>query len=623
MGVFNRKKEKVDISFAAFPHLQEIKPKEQYIFCSDYFKVDDYFAVIMTFFHTQAASDNFGPFWGVNRIPSGLPEGVTTVNFEQIKRMGKGWVDERQTKAEGVAEMNISSQSDTGSHRSRAKAGRTNIDLEIIARELNDGASYLQVHNRLLVKAPTLDELDTTVSAIERLYIDRFGTIHAAPYTGEQRSELSNLWSGNARKKGKGFYFTSTEFAGSYSLVTHGLEDSAGEYIGHMVGDVNNSAVLFDVNKYGHHCVVGSEQYNRHYGNGRVRVSDMWGSKFSQAALLDNNRVVHMILNGANLDVLGPKFDMLTYRVDMNRGDLNMFEMFGEHKDELSIFPSQMQKLVLMAEQAYETTDRDRSIIRGALEDIATKFYIDNRMWYENAATQRNKLRIVGIPHNQVPKLEMFVTYLDMEYKALANTAVRDNEKLHALSVLAITFSNLLSNNGDLFNTITSSAIDGVTDGRRLVYDFSQLMARGKGVAMAQFVNVIGLAVGYLEEGDVVIVHGAENIDAGIRNYVNTQFERLYHQGGRVVYLYNNMEKMLDDQSFNAFDKADYTVFGNMSATVAERYQKMLGRDIPPDLIKLVTEKNDILCYIRRDFDNVVFHQDLQLVPRHLDSVCI
>ena len=33
------------------------------------------------------------------------------------------------------------------------------------------------------------------------------------------------------KKKGKGFHFTSTELAGSYSLVTNGLNDKGGEYV--------------------------------------------------------------------------------------------------------------------------------------------------------------------------------------------------------------------------------------------------------------------------------------------------------------------------------------------------------------------------------------------------------
>lgn len=614
MGIFKKKEKEPDYLFSSYPHLAAIKPKEKYVFHSDYFQVDTYYATIMSFFHNQAAADNFGPFWGINRIPSGLPDGVTTINFEQIRRMPESWIADHQTRSENVAETNANEQYKSGSSTTRIKAQRAQDDLAIIADELNNGASYLHVHYRILVKAPSLEILDDAVSKIERLYTDRFGTLSATQYSGDQRREFSELFAKNHRKKGKGYYFTSTEFAGSYSLVTHGLEDAGGEYVGYMIGDVNNSAVLFDVDNYSHHVVCASEQFNE--SRGRAHVADMWGSKISQAAMLNGHRVVHLILDGANLDNLGPKFTNLTYRIDMNKGDLNMFEMFGSVEDELAIFPQQMQKLILMAEQAYETTENDRSIIRGSLEDVATKFYIDNKMWYENAAMRRDRLRVTGIPHEQIPKLEMFVSYLDMEYKKLVNASARDDEKLHAMSVLSTTFKNLLSNNGDLFNTTTNSSIDGAKTGRRVIYDFSRLMLRGKGIAMAQLVNVIGFAVGCLGKGDVVVVHGAEYIDKGIYNYINAQFEQLFIRGGRVAYLYNSVEKMLDHKDFNMFEKADYTILGNMSETIVQRYQTLLGQKIPADLSKLITDKSNAVCYIRRDFDNVVFRQDLKLDPK-------
>lgn len=611
MKLFKKKEKQVDRSFRSYPQLLEIKPKERYIFHSDYYIVDTYYAVIMSFFHIEGSTDNFGAFWGINRIPSGLDDDVSIVSFEQVRRMTEGWITEHQSRSEGVAEMNANEQEKSGTNSTKGKASRKYRDLQEIALELQDGAAYLNCHYRLLVKAPTLEKLDSAVKKIDRLYIDRFATLSAAPYPGLQKEELSNLFVKNKKKKGKGYYFTSTEFAGSYSLVTHGLEDANGEYVGYMVGDVNNSAVLFNTDGYSHHVVIANEGYDSSVG--RVHISDMWGSKLSQACMLNNHKVVHLIFDDANLDKLGPKFKSLTYRIDMNRGDVNMFEMFGDVEDELSIFPAQMQKLVLMAEQAYETTDSDRSIIRGSLEEIATQFYIDNRMWYENASANRHKLRVTGIPHDQIPKLEMFVSYLDMEYKKATASSARDDERLHALSVLRVTFKNLLSNNGDLFNTITSSTIDGAKTGRRVIYDFSNLMLRGVGIAMAQFVNVVGFATGNLGEGDTVIIHGTELLDNGIKDYVNMQFNKLWDKGGRVVYLYNNMDKMLGDKAFSQFDKADYTIFGNMSDTIVAQYQKLLGQNIPPDLSGLITNKSEMVGYIRRGFDNVVFHQDLSL----------
>ena len=239
-------------------------------------------------------------------------------------------------------------------------------------------------------------------------------------------------------------------------------------------------------------------------------------------------------------------------------------------------------------------------------------------MWFENAKNHRDKLRVIGIPHEQVPKLEMFVSYLDMEYKAIVNQTARDEEKVHALNVLSTTFKNLLSNNGDLFNTTTTSVIDGAKTGIRTVYDFSQLMFRGEGVAMTQLVNIIAFAVGNLGYGDVVIIHGAELIDDGIKPYVKRQLDKLFDKGGRVAYLYNKTDEMIKQKEFNEFDKANYTIFGNMTETTVKNYQKALAQDIPVDLQRLITNKSDSICYIRRGYDNVVFRQQLCLgFPDH------
>ena len=433
----------------------------------------------------------------------------------------------------------------------------------------------------------------------------------AAAFMGQQRKDLSTLFTKNDKKVGHPFYFTSTEFAGEYNLVTHGLEDPSGEYVGKMIGDVNNSAVLFDVDGYARNVVVANESYNDRLG--RQPMADYWGSKISQSCLIHNGRVVHIVLDECDLDKLGPKMENLTYILDLNKGDVNMFEMFGKVEDELSIFAMQMQKLILMAEQAYETTDSDRSIIRNSLEKIATQFYIDKGMWYEDAKHNMAKLRVVNIPHKSVPRLQLFVAYLDQAYTAAVSSDIRDEELVHALNILRSTFRNLLSSNGDLFNTITSSAIDGCVSGRRVIYDFSRLRHRGEGVAMAQLVNIIGFACSNLGNHDTIIFHGADRIAHGVKRYITTQLESLYDKGGRSVFLYNNIDRMLGDKQFSHFEKADYTIFGSMTATQVAEYQKSLGQNIPGDLSNLVVRRDPNLAYIRRGYVNIVFRQDLLL----------
>lgn len=599
-------------SFETYPHLLALKPKEKYVFRSDYYEVDDsHVACVMGFFHDDAARDDFGAFWGINRIPAGLDDGVTVVVLEQVRRMGEKWIDDRVKVAEKLDKLDEGEQAQSGTMRSKRKAAKVSDDMTIVSGEIQDGASYLHVHNRLLIKALDLETLDASIDKISRLFIDRFGTLKIAAYPGEQRPELSKIFAKNEKKRGHGFHFTSIEFAGSHSLVTNGLNDATGEYVGYMVGDVNNSAVLFDVNAYKHHVVVADAAMNNFLE--RSYIADMWGSKISQSAMLNNGKIVHLVLNGADLNKLGPEFNALTSRVDMSNGDVNMFQMFGDRDDELGIFSAHMQKLVLMAEQAYEPTDSDRSIIRGELEKTATRFYVDQGMWAFNAKENRDRLRIVDIPHKQVPRLQLFVTYLDTKYKALANGSTSDQGMIQAYSILSSVFSNLLSNNGDLFNMHTNASIDGVRDSRRVVYDFSKLLRRGKGIAMAQLVNIVSFAVGNLGLNDTLVIHGAEHIEKAVKPYIENQLEHLYARGGRVAYLYNDIDKMLGDSEFNRFDAADYTVLGPMRDATVAAYQKQLHQDIPPDLEGLVTQRGENLCYLRRGVTNVVFSMDLAL----------
>ncbi|MGI8307082.1 hypothetical protein [Saccharopolyspora hattusasensis] len=599
-------------SFDSYPHLLALKPKEKYVFRSDYFEVDGSVACVLAFFHDDAAHDNFAAFWGIDRIPDGLDDRVTAVVLEQVRRMDDAWIDSFTKQSEKLDRLDANEQEETGTTSSRRKAAKISSDLEITIGEIQDGASYLSVHNRLFLKAPDLETLDDSIDRVTRLYIDRFGTLKAAPYTGEQRQELSGLWKNNDKKRGKGSHFTSTELAGSYSLVTNGLNDKGGEYTGYMVGDVNNSAVLMDVNGYDHHVVVADATLSEYLD--RQRVANMWCSKLSQSCMLGNGSVVHLILDGADLDKLGPKFERLTSRVDLNKGDVNMFEMFGEEADELTVFSAQMEKLKLMFEQLYETTDGAiGSIIRSALEDTATDFYVEQGMWRHNAQEQRHRLRVVNIPHTQVPRLQMFVSYLATAHKALLNSSKTDPDQLRAYNVLKGIANMMLSTNGDLFNNHTASVVDGVRDSRRVVYDFSRLMRRGKGVAMAQLVNIVGFAVGKLGSGDTVIIHGTEHIDDRVKKYLRDQFDHMHERGGRVVYSYNDVDKMLADSDFNKFDAADYTLFGPMRDRTVAEYQKQLHQQIPPDLAQLITTKGENLTYLRRAVSNVVFHLDLAL----------
>lgn len=607
-------------SLELYGHLVAIKPREKYVFRSDYYKIDGAGAVacILALFHRDEARDEFRTFWGVDRIPADLPEGVSAIVFEQVERKDEKWVDAALARADKLDRLEEREQADGGTMSTKRTAAKAADDLYSTVAELGDGAAYLSVHNRILLHAPSLEALDSAVDKLARQYIDAFSSLHAAPYHGEQRQELSSLFVKNDDKRGDGFHMTSTEFAGSYSLVTNGLSDPAGEFVGKMGGDYNDSAILFEVDRWRHHVVLADQALN--HALDRARVVDMWGSKLSQAALLNNHRVVHLVLNGADLNKLGPPLEKLTARLDMTRGDVNMFELFGSRKDQLSLYGIHLTKLVLMAEQALGAADPAAvSIIRSELKDRLTEFYVDQKMWARSAEKNQEKLRLVGLDHNEVPLLQHFVPYLDTMYKKLVQQSNQDTEAQRAIKTLQGVFKDMLQANSDLFNQPTSYAIDSANSARRVIYDFSGLVHRSKGLAMAQLVNVVGFAVASLREGDVLLIHGADQItDTQVQEYLGMQFERLFQVGARVGYLYENPDSMLENQRFNRFERADYTILGPMAKETIGNYEQALHTAIPTELKTLLAATDYAISYLRRGSVNVVFTTELSLGLKRL-----
>lgn len=612
--LFGKKKTKKTYTYEDNPHLLMLRPREYYMFFSDYFRVDNnMYSCILAMFHNNGATDRFSQFWGLNLLPHNLPKNTRVIRYEQVNKMSDEWVNQHQTRSEKVAEANANEQGRGGTNTTKRKAGKAAADLEVIAAELLNGASYLHVHYRLQVLSPTLKELDAAVDQIRKDYIDAFSSLSLEPYQGEQKRELSTLFRNNDAKLGTGYYYTSTEYAGSYSLVTHGIEDHDGEFIGNMTGDVNNSAVLFDIDYYSKNIVIADGVFDDRYKE-RVRRSNIWGSKVAQAAILNNHKVVHFLLSPVNMDTISPKFASFTNYVNMSQGDLNMFELFGSIDDELKAFPRHLEKIKIMTEQISPPTDEDRTIIRSSLEEVLTRFYIDSRMWVANAQFNRDKLRIIGIPHNQVPKLEQLVMNLDQKHKALMAASIVDEEQVHAYSILRSIFRSMLTSNGDLFNTSTNDVFDTVTKKNRVIYDFSDLLQRGKGIAMAQMINVVAYALSSLGQGDVAIFHGCDNIDSpDVKAFLKREFDMLYKRGGRTCLLYDDVTAYMSDLDFNQAIRADYTITSVMSPADANLYEKQFGIKLPSSLKSLITAPHSTNNYLHRGVDNVVFAPDINV----------
>lgn len=603
-----------------------IKPKNRYFFFGDYFVIDnDRYGTILTILHNEGSDQKLSYFWGLKLFMRSLiKEGVSIRLLYGMRRQSDFWVDTHSESTEAVLETNESEAHNMkGSDRQRLSKNQQSFAE--ISKDIAEGGSYLRVQMRYLIKANSLEELDDVVRSINRQLRKRFETVKAVPYVGSMKQEHANLLRSVDMKEGKGFMFTSQEFAGFYNLMTHGIEDESGEYIGIMTGDVNNNAVMFDLDDYKRNVVIASSADASTMSLsssqlGGQKGSDMWGVKLCQNALQHNHRVVQIVLNNAQLDRIGLDLSSLTAKVDMTQGDLNMFEVFGSKERESALMEANISKIVLMYQMMSGLKDHENwPVLEKNLTDELLTFYIDLRLWSRNIDKDRGLIRLTGLPHDQYPLLARFNVYLKQRYAELKASDARDEAQLQAVSLLSGTTDRMLTANGDLFNRHTKSTIDGANSKSRVLYDFSSLRSRSDKVAMAQLANVFSYAVGSLTKQDVLIIHGVEYINDDLKPHIQKIIDDLYVNGVRVVFVYGSSDKMLDDIKFNELDKSDYSIIGSLTTNEVKKYETALGKNVPSSLVDLVSDNRDYIYYVRRGLENVVMGCDLSLGVGGLD----
>lgn len=595
------------LTFQSF--LGKIKPRERIVFHSDYYTVDGKYCSILSFTRHDSKSDNRSIFWGISRLLVGNIDDVELIVIDSVSKYNIDWVKSRFKSFE--KNIDIASREDNKKGMMEAdKLKETIIQGSKIASEVNAGASYLNVKMRLLIKAKSLEALDHAISLIRSRYENSLQQITIHAFDGMQKYELSNLFSPNKKILGKGFDFTSTEYAGAYCIASRGLNDPFGEYVGNTLDDINNVAVMFDVDNYDK-TVVLAHDYTFDDISCNPHLSDMWCSKISQSAMLRGHRVMHIVLNNIDMNELGPNFKDISTTLDLSHGYINPFAMFGEYTDELNIFPAHIRKLQLLMSQFMDTKAIPGFNPLARLSTILTDFYKSKNMWTSNPEHNREYIHILGLKHEDYPTLADFVVYLEFVNKA----AAVKGDSMYQAEVKAIydTFNSLMEVNSDVFGQVTDDIIDTLSSKRRVVYDLSKLFERDSSVAMAAFVNLLGFVFAGLSAGDVIIIHGVDYIKSiSVKGFLSDQIALFRQKKGRMVLSYNSVATMLEDKAFNEFTKADYTILSSMDRDTLKSYMNYIGEVLPPELTSTLSNiTNHMLSYIHRGFENAIFNTNL------------
>ena len=621
LGFFQQRKKNKELmahskSLRRAPLLRSLVGKHRIVFHSDYMEIDNHVGQILTVIDREGSDRDKPRFWMTYLIPRNLNEHVEARLIMPIETMTESWTNNAQNNAETTKNSQMTQAAETDASKDAQIANARAQDLQLISQDLNAGDKYLATQLKIFLKADNLATLDAArIRLAQTLISYNFGGIRIVPFEGQQLDEYQNLLKAPMDHISKPQMFTSYELAGSYNLLTHGITDPAGKYVGSMQADVNNSAVLLDVDKFDDSVVVASKDAaqtasissDELKGN---RNSTLWGVKIAQSALENGHKVVHFVMNYTHPNKIGADLSDISQTINMNQGMINPFQMFGDVKDQLSIYSAHNEMLRLMSQQI--SPDLKANDLNKVLPQLLKRFYIQYGIWQDNPKDNFDLLRAVTLPNHVYPKLDRFNTYLSESLQAAlqrhASNEVASIERLQGV------FERMEGEDSDLFNVYTSDKLTNAKRYAQVFYDFSKLLDRSESIAMAQLLNVVDYATSNLGDHDVLILHGADAIRKSVKDYLTKHiFTRLQQRGVRLVFLYDSVDSCLDDAKFCRLEHADYTLFGTMTGTNVVKYQKLISQSLPNPLMQAIETKIPTLFFLSRGIDKVIFIQDLVL----------
>lgn len=620
--------------------IEKIKPIGNIKFGSVDMQIDGSYATILTFVVMPGSFNKLEPLWGINAIPRIIRDkNLRDKNIESkllynISRRSDKWAESRIPQAIEVAESGHYETS-KGSQAVEASRFRDRFNqTHEIANELKNGASYLDLSMRVIIKTQDQKDLTDTIRALEREYQSVFSsTVQLVPFIGEQDVEYASMLNIAEEQLGENYQLTSRELAGSYLFVTRGINDDDGTYVGSLAYEVNSDPVLLNTMKFRELMVVCakgaaedlSSKYHQNI-NHTFKATTGWSVKITQDALIRDHKVMHMVLNEEDPRRIPNALDLrdVTSYIDLTsqRYGINMLEPSSFGMDEnaaYNILVTKIQTILRQFSQKIDETD-DTTLTSEdmqALQQLLYKFYVEEGMWVVDSKTEKDDIRLLNLPHDQVPVLSDLVVYAQDSI-----TAQDESSKIYTRSYSKIyqLLKDISNNHGHLFDRHTSIDRHKLSQKKQIIFDFKHLSISSEKALMGQFINAFSFGEGELKDGDVLIIHGMDLMTPTVCDFLQLRFRQLQQRGVKIVLLYEEADIMLSNEPQHKqhnrwFENADVRLTNPMTNSSLHQYSNILHVTLP-DSVKQGMSGTDRYVYLlnrSQNRESILFNWDIVL----------
>lgn len=406
---------------------------------------------------------------------------IGTVNSQKV----------RNAFNSSINELNSRLQDKNMSAATKVDAIDEGKELYDMFRGITKGSDSLKSINlRIMVYAPSLDKLYRNIDTLRDICYSYSMTRFIDEQEYDYRSMLMS-YSTQLEKLPKRSNIPKVlayDLGAGYPFDYTSLDDEAGTYFGHT-----QTMGKFALNPY-------STKGNRTCSFSLIAGSTGQGKStfvkmLNDDAFMRGNNICNFDVNGEFISNTKDQYGLIIDTEDKGNR-INIFEVFptvtdhtGTKTDTISSFNQNISKIKTIAHiMNPDLTNTDL----GLLDSLISDFYIHDGMWFNNPKEHLDELNILNLPHNQYPRLDDFVHYIQNQAEIR-----NDSSSQKSLEQIILTFENMEKRWSDVFDNYTSDNLDDLIGQKVIDFDMSNIKSQSMGadsrVFQAQFFNYLSL----------------------------------------------------------------------------------------------------------------------------------
>lgn len=394
----------------------------------------------------------------------------------------------------------------------------------------------------LLVIGNTQEDVDEQIETINRLLDQNHEGARWDSLPAEQLSEYSNLFS---KLEPNIYDHTSTgaNYAGLNFSLSAGLKDENGVPLGTDALSISASTALFDfVESTKRQAFIATPRNSRIplYAKPDEITSPSMSSMLAQAAanqiMMDQHRAFHIVLN--DFDYFEPgryyapaETKDIFDKIDVSKQSINPLEGFGSLDQVSQVYSRLTKKIVNIFNILldFKMDIKQQSSVLAAVD----QFYRSHQKWNANADIDPESTHIVNITDpEEYPTMGMLLNeFTSLAIEAQKNGRENKADNLDALySLLRQTLTAHMSVLGRTTSIKQSNA-------PQIYYDFSKIESQE--IRQVQLLNMIDYIIYQANVGDVIVVHGYDNILTQVAKYLVETIKAAQKNGIKFIFAYD------------------------------------------------------------------------------------